>query len=360
MPEKMIEELKEQMKYDLFHYPERTRKEELKYRIKRLLRPLQTPRRDPYFWPQAFMCQALEAAKEWEILVQYYDGFCRAGMPVSQPDHVMNGYSLVYVYDKTGKAKYKRMMDSIYQYVLSYYEEYHHTLPYRRNHPTHMYVDALGMVVPFLCRYGDRFQVGEAIELGQKLLMEYLDKGMDKETGLPYHGYDLITGVKYGIIGWGRAVGWLLMAMADSVEYMKEGREKEKIVKAFQGLVKACFSYVQSTGYFGWQLETLEGPADTSATSMIAYAVAKGKNKAFLWGEGEPDELMEKIIGDTGMSVKEAMDRMERALFLSFEKGRIMDCSGECEGFSRYPQVYGSYPWSNGPGLRFLLEKRKC
>lgn len=355
MKYRIIEELRETVKTDLFQYPYYTRKQNIKYRMKRMIKPSDTPKRDGYFWPQAMMTQALEAVDEIEILKTYYDRWKEKGMHLFHPDNVMNGYSLVYVYVKTGNVKYKKMMDEMYEYVMKYYEEFHHTLPYRKHHPTYIFVDTLGMVVPFLCRYGNLFGKDSAIQLGEKLIIEFLENGMDEKTGLPYHGYDLKTGVKYGIVGWGRAVGWLLLAMADSVEYMKNG--KEKVVKAFQELSKTVFKYFRETGYFSWQITAMEGPADTSATAMIGYAVRKGKNKAYLKCDCELDEIMGKTISEDKLSIKQAMERVEGALQYSYCDGKIWDSSGECEGFAQYPQVYGSYPWSNAPALRFFVEK---
>ena len=106
-----------------------------------------------------------------------------------------------------------------------------------------------------------------------KLLTEFLKYSMDEVTGLPYHGYDTKTKVKYGIIGWGRAVGWLMLAMCDSFEYLAEG--KEKLLLAYQKLVKKVLDYLREGGCFSGQLSTLEGPKDTSATAMIGYAMKK-------------------------------------------------------------------------------------
>ena len=47
--------------------------------------------------------------------------------------------------------------------------------------------------------------------------------------------------------------------------------------------------------------------------------------------------------------------KMKDALLSSYKNGNIYDCSGECHGFSQYPQIYGAYPWSLGPGMRFLI-----
>lgn len=357
MDKNIIEHLVKSIECDLFHYHEKYGKEKWKYLIKRIIRPKNTPQADPFFWPQALLIQALEKAGEDGTLKKYYDSWNKAGLPVAQIDHIMNGYSLVYLYQKTGNVRYKEMMDHLYTFICDYCKEYKENLPYRRSHPTHVYVDGLGMVVPFLCRYGNVFGVKDAVALGQHLLLEFLEKGMDEGTGLPYHGYDLKTGTKYGIIGWGRAIGWLLLSMADSIEYMENGEEKERIVSAYQKLSKNSFNYFSPNGYFTWQLPAKEGPIDTSATAMIAYAIAKGKKTAYLRCDCEMDERIGKTISKDRLSIKEALNRMEEALYSSYEEGRIKDCSGECEGFSQYPQVYGSYPWSNGPALRFILEK---
>lgn len=353
----MIRDLITTIEEDLFHYPNYTKKDDLKYFLKRILRPASTAKRDPYFWPQAMMTQALESAEKLETLQRYYDGWKKNGMCLSHPDQLMNGYSLIYVYEKTGNVKYKKMMDEMVQFILNYYEEFHQTLPYRKHHPTYIFVDTLGMVVPFLCRYGKLFGNQQASLLGKQLLLEFLAHGMDEKTGLPYHGYDLKTGVKYGIIGWGRAVGWLLLAMADSVEYMEEDEKKEEIVTAFQNLAKNAFQFFGSSGYFCWQLPAMEGPKDTSATAMIGCAIRKGKKRAYLRCDCELEELMGRTISEDRLSIAKAMERIEEALQISYRNGRIFDASGECEGFSQYPQVYGSYPWSNAPAVRFLLEK---
>ena len=59
------------------------------------------------------------------------------------------------------------------------------------------------------------------------------------------------------------------------------------------------------------------------------------------------------------INVKEAIRKIDTAIVKSYREGKIYDCSGECEGFSQYPQRYGAYPWSLGPGLRFLLMTNK-
>lgn len=334
--EQIIKELIEEAKYELFHYPITTKKQDVKYLVKRILKPQDTPKRDAFFWPNAMLAQALEEAEELEILKQYYDAWIEKDLPVYNVDNIMNGYSLLYVYEKTKENMYKQAADTLYQWICKYRSQMNSPLPYRKNHSTHVYVDGLGMVVPFLCRYGAMFHNQEAMKLGVEQITLFLDYGMDKETGLPYHGYDTITGVKQGIIGWGRAVGWLMLAIVDSMEYLPEGKEKRQLENAFEKLTKASLRYIREDGTFSWQLPALEGPKDTSALAMIAYAVSKGNKNS---------KTIETI----------QIQKMRNAIFDSYKYGKIYDCSGECEGFSQYPQVYGAYPWSLGPGLKFLL-----
>ena len=199
--EKMFSALIEETKYELFHYPLYTKKQDLKYLVKRVLKPKDTPKRDSFFWSHAMLAQALEEAGEVETLIQYFDAWIEKGLPIVNLDNIMNGYSLLYVYEKTGDVKYKQAADQLYQWISEYGKQMGNPMPYRKHHPNHVYVDGLGMVVPFLCRYGAMFKKREAIDLAVAQVRDFLSYGMDNTTGLPYHGYDTKTKEKQGIIG---------------------------------------------------------------------------------------------------------------------------------------------------------------
>jgi len=47
--EQKIMNLIEEIKHELFHYPETTKKQDVKYIVKRLLKPKDTPKRDSFF-----------------------------------------------------------------------------------------------------------------------------------------------------------------------------------------------------------------------------------------------------------------------------------------------------------------------
>lgn len=337
-----IEALLKEAKKQIFSYPERTKQEEVKYTLKKLLRPRTTPGRDPFFWQHAMLTQALEAAGDVDTLKKFYEGWLNKGLPVYHLDSVMNGYSLLYFYEQGKDPNMLEAGEALLRYLVRYKTQMDGTIPYRKHHPTHIYVDAIGMTAPFLARYGDMAKKTDASSLAVEEIKLFLENGMDQATGLCYHGYDTETKEKQGIIGWGRAVGWLLLGLADSLEFLPADMDKMKLTESFQELVERVIGWQRKDGYFSWQLQALEGPKDTSATAMIAYGIQKGCS-----------------IGALLEDYEEQLAGMERAILSSVREGKIYDCSGECEGFSQYPQVYGAYPWSLGPGLRFLLERTK-
>ena len=175
-------------------------------------------------------------------------------------------------------------------------------------------------------------------------LQNFIRFGMDEKTGLPYHGYQYESGVKYGIIGWGRAVGWLMIGMAESLAYMEDTRPSyEPIKQAYRRMVDKVEAYQLEGGFYSWQLGAKDGPVDTSATAMILYAIARSLNTGILIGIH-----------------KSRMMRGREALWNSVKEGKIYGALAECQGFSLYLQEYGAYPWSLGPALSlFVMTKEK-
>ena len=153
------------------------------------------------------------------------------------------------------------------------------------------------MLCPFACRYGVQKQDKELLNLGIRQLELFFQKGMDEKTGLPYHGYDEKNGTKYGIIGWGRACGWMLLGLSQSILWISEqpaGAEQTNKLQAEQSaacpssqsvaregcnrllllqqqLLDSIFVWQRADGGFSWQLQAQEGHRDTSAEGMIGY-----------------------------------------------------------------------------------------
>lgn len=338
----------------LYAYPERTQIEKIKYFIKRILRPNATLKDNLFSWPQAMLTMGLLETGEREYVEAFYQKYIEKGCPIENMDGCMHGMILLSLFETSSKqekkAQYQNAVEKMYRYLIDQYEKNNNSIPYREHHPSYILVDEIGMVVPFLAKYGAVFQENKSIEMAIKLLNDYWECGMNALTGLPYHGYDSKSKMKYGIIGWGRAVGWFLWGIVDSLDYLPKEIQKIWRERAYQ-LVEKCIIYQRSDGGFSWQIQATEGHLDSSATVMIGIGVK------FLLNKGISSAIsgIEIEIEQQGnRKLKEALEKLILVSENCVKNGKVMDASAECIDFAQYPQAYGSYPWSVGPYLRLL------
>lgn len=341
---------------DLLSYGLWGTKTKIKNQIKKYIFRKPTEVEDLIFWPTGFLAaglwssrQSADSSLRQKIDISLSDYFTRWDKkrgPISYLDDLLAGETFLAVYEEYDRSgtdngiigsrnaeQYRKAIERLAEYALLYPGDAMGSLPYRANQKNdHIYVDAIGMICPFLYEYGNFFHNNKHMELSVKQIVNFLAYGMDGSTGLPYHGYAMHTTYKYGIVGWGRAVGWLLRGMAGCMvtEY-----GLERLKDSYIALVDTALSYQRKDGYFSWQLQAADGPADTSATGMICAAVKRGIDLG--------------ILAD--LKYDSALQAGTNAIEKSTRAGVVYDCSGECEGFGRYPQTYGAYPWALGPAL---------
>ena len=351
----MMKEMLKEAEYELLHYPKRT----IGGRIKRTIR-IMTGRKvepiDKVNWPNGLLAKGLadyymqnknseEAREILDCLKRYYDRWINRRCKLFFLDDAVSGMALIDLHQITGDEKYKQAADEIARFLFHHETDQAGSLLYRPKQKNgYIFADMIGMVCPFLCKYGSTYGDMNAINLAVTQVQNFVEFGMDPKTNLPYHGYQYENGIKYGIIGWGRAVGWLLMGMSESLAYIEATRPSYEIIKqAYRRIVDKVEAYQRENGLYSWQLEAKEGPADTSATAMILYAIARSLDTKVLIGIH-----------------KSRMARGRDAMFQMVKDGKIYECLAECQGFSMYPQVYDAYPWSLGPSLSlFVLTQEK-
>ncbi len=364
-------------------YPVVTTKQKIKQWIKTCVPGMTPEKAERYSWPQALLAmgllQAYEQTKDKTALSSVFSYLRRwknSGYPISHVDHVMNGSVALWTEEILTREKRedaeslealwicREGADICAGWIKAAKKTADGILAYRSQHPDWLFADTLGMLCPFACRYGVQKQDKELLNLGIRQLELFFQKGMDEKTGLPYHGYDEKIGMKYGIIGWGRACGWMLLGLSQSILWISEqpaGAEQaeqsaacpssrsvaregcNRLLLLQQQLLDSVFAWQRPDGGFSWQLQAQEGHRDTSAEGMIGYS-------AFLAAERAAVQRSEQWIP--------ALSRLAAIMQTSIQKGYVTDCSGECKGFAEYPQVYGTYPWGSGSALAFLAGKR--
>lgn len=360
-------------------YPVITKKDKAKRAIKRRILGQKLAPVDPFSWPNAMLGEGLlaafEAAGEKKYLQAVVDHLKRwksAGYRIYYVDNIMNGSLALWIEELLERKAYafsreeesellalcREAEEACADWVRSAALTAGGILPYRTHHPDWLFADTLGMVCPFLCRYGTREKDEALLRLGIAQLQHFIEKGMDQRSGLPYHGYDEKSGMKYGIIGWGRACGWMMKGMAESLACLpKEQKEYDSLRIAFERLVNAVLACQRADGGFSWQLEAMEGHKDSSAEGMIGAAILTGIRAGLLRdGEGQKagtEQEKRCFVPACGSFVRQ----LEKAAEESVVLGTVKDCSMECRDFAEYPQVYGSYPWGSGSVLAFLAQR---
>lgn len=354
----------ELLSYGLWDVKTRAKKTVQKYLLRRLVAP-----EDLIFWPTGLLAAGLWYCRQ-EMTVRrikiigapeesdaccekiegalslYFKRWEKRKCPVFYVDDLLAGEVFLAIYAEYCKSKaenamiresnaekFRMAVEKLAEYAFSYPTDETGSFFYRPNQGNgHVYVDVIGQACPFLYEYGRIYEKDEGMELAVKQIANFLAYGIDAATGLPYHGYNVATGMKYGIIGWGRAVGWLLRGLTGCMSTVYGAA---RLRESFSSLIDAALVWQRKDGYFSWQLQATEGPADTSATGMICAALQEGLRMKMLQGEVYQD----------------ALEKGVRAIQKSIRNGRVYDCSGECEGFSMYPQKYGDYPWALAAAL---------
>lgn len=330
--EKNIRFLLEKAKEDLLNYPFQGKKEKVKFLIKKyiLCRNVQAP--DRFFWPQGMLAQFLmeyyQTTKDEQvlnILEAYYQRWIDKGGRLNNVDNIMNGCTLLNLYEITNKMQYKTALAHMGEFLASCLVAKDGSLLYRKNQQDIVYADTIGMTCPFLCRYGILTNDYSLIEKAVLAINNFHENGMDKDSGLPYHGYNAESGEKLGVIGWGRAVGWIAWGMAESIIHLPDNY-KSNMSLLYKKLIDNAIRYQRSDGLFSWQLEALEGPADISATGMIVASI----------------QLMIKykvLSEEYSVYVDRAIESIRHNANLAYQS------LAECEGLGCYPQKYGCNPW---------------
>lgn len=400
-------------------------KERLKAKVKKALgRPGYAG--DLIFWPAGLLLLGLLEADHLQVVEEYLGEWIRQGMPVKNPDDALTGLVMIRLYRRTGNEPYRKGAEKIAQYLESCRRDTLGSVVYgQRSSNRWIYADGAGQVSMFCAEYANAFGTGTSAQAAQpeeprneaKKLAEQANLelsnfalcGMDEATGLPYHGYDAESGACYGIIGWGRAAGWLMMGIAawnrsyaeaeKSTESIpvskvrpdcsqeKDGQKtaahenagqnlNDKIVRMRDSIVPAILTRRREDGLFSWQLDCRKGPLDTSASGMIYYSLLTGdllrkgadQNLSAAGNvsgqETLPNGTAQKNAWDAGGVPAEDIEDIYAAAAKALlgyvdENGRVQQSSAECIDFAQYRQQYGNNPWGQGAVLAFLAAYSK-
>lgn len=309
---------------------------------------------DMIFWPAGLLLLGLVEAGHTQEASAYLREWAAAGMPVKNPDDALTGVVLERLYRETGEACWQDGVQKIHAYLDSCRRDAEGSIVYgQRSSNSWIYADGAGQVSMFYVEEGQE-------ELAERELAGYALHGIDDASGLPYHGYDVQSGLCYGIIGWGRAVGWLLLGIGALQEHRRESAPWASPDPEWEKLIREVLRRRRSDGLFSWQLDCRKGPLDTSASGMIYYGLLRGGwlSKTH---ETKEERAGSSAAEDAGSKAAEEVLRTAASSLLSCvdENGCVQQSSAECIDFAQYRQQYGCNAWGQGAVLAFLAAYQK-
>ena len=340
----------------------------------------------------------------------FVDQWITSGRKIRSVEDYLSFYALHrYEVLKKGDESGEDIFSTAYEFLLSdtCRKNEHGSFIYNPRRPeNYVLVDGIGMVCPFLTLYGIRYQNDTAVIMAITQLDEFMKYGIDKASGLPYHGFELVehdsadsemqkhektdlcvtkqnqagmfaseqnltSSEKLGLVGWGRAVGWLMMGLAGTLAHMKDTKWEQtedysRIRQYLCDLISVISEYQGEDGLFPWHFVTsvsreqaasgnsvatdmaqntnseVNCPvhSDTSATAMICYALAMAVQSGVFEDASKVSNILK--------TAKASLEKMVTA------EGEVPGAQAESLGLGLHPDKFGSYPWSVGTTLAFL------
>ena len=222
----------------------------------------------------------------------------------------------------------KPQIDYIYSKIISTKGE-NDTIPYRHAIPHIRFVDTIGLVCPFLVKYGLTFNVPEAIALAEKQIIEY-STFISTITKTPPHAYNIKDNVP---------LGWYILGIVECYSHLHDCNFKDFLKNQIIQLSQDLLKYQLDSGGFASSIFDRTAGAESSSSVLCGILF----HKCYIITHNTTyKKATEKII-------KQLMKYTQR-------NGAIDFCQGDTHGIGNYSMCFGYMPFVQG--LALLLSQR--
>lgn len=227
-------------------------------------------------------------------------------------DDINEGRVLFALHAATGEEKYRRAADFLRGQLDKQPRTAEGNFWHKAIYPNQVWLDGIYMAQPFYALYEKHFGGGDYSDtVGQ--IQNVRAKMFDEEKGLYFHGYDASraafwanpeTGCSKNF--WLRSLGWFAVALADLLDILPDGKDRDSLRGIFTELMASVGRYADPETGLYWQVPDQGGREgnylETSGSAMMAYAMLKGARLGVLDGacaeQGKKtfDGIMEKYL----------------------------------------------------------------
>ena len=245
------------------------------------------------------------------------DGSIRTFKPEAHNlDDINEGRVLFALHDRTGEEKYRRAADFLRSRLAEQPRTQEGNFWHKAIYPNQVWLDGIYMAQPFYALYEKHFGQGDFSDtVGQ--IETVRARMFSQEKGLYFHGYDASktafwadpeTGCSKNF--WLRSLGWFAVALADLLDILPTGGQRDRLEGVFAELMESVDRYADKETGLYWQVPDQGGREgnylETSGSAMMAYAMLKGARLGALdkeyaaKGQRTFDGIMEKYLTFTG------------------------------------------------------------
>ncbi len=229
-------------------------------------------------------------------------------------DHVCPARIYYRLYYDTGNQKYRRVLRKIREQLDTHPRTSEGAFWHKQIYPHQVWLDGLYMAQPFYAEYTAKFSPKKERDSLFSDIANHFDVAfrhtLDPETGLPRHAWDesrqmfwadTLTG--QSAHAWGRACGWYVMALAETIDYMpKKHPARQDLIEKFRYMMELLPKYADPETGMWYQVLDRPGQEgnylEATASSMFVYSYLKGVRQGWLSDEwrGYSRDLYWKFI----------------------------------------------------------------
>lgn len=211
-------------------------------------------------------------------------------------DQIRMASILFPLYQREKDPKYKKVIDLIYSQLATYPRTPSGNFWHKENYPNQVWMDGLYMGQPFYVEYIKEFADKKDYSDTLKQFATAHKNIWNEKTHLYAHAFDESkemfwcnkeTGLSPNV--WGRAVGWVVMALVDILELLEGEKADTSLLRTMlKETIDGMLPYQHKSGMWYQVVDKGSNPEnylEASGTSMMAYALLKGVRLGYLPAE---------------------------------------------------------------------------
>lgn len=208
-------------------------------------------------------------------------------------DYINNGKALLYLYEKTGEARWRRAADKLRAQLKTQPRTLEGGFWHKAIYPHQMWLDGLYMAQPYYARYAEMFGEDAFDDIALQFELSYKNT-YDAASGLCRHAWDSRRAQFWAEEDtgraphcWGRALGWYMAAMVDTLPHFPVNHAgRALIIEILQSLSQALANARDSVTGVWYQIpDQISRPGnypEASASCLITYALFKGARLGYI------------------------------------------------------------------------------